>query len=66
MKTFFAGYLDKSVDLAIMLAIVAVTTAVGYFLRRQVLGRLSRWARENDSLALAYGIAEPFLTRGSK
>ena len=49
MKTFFAGYLDKSVDLAIMLAIVAVTTAVGYFLRRQVLGRLSRWAKKNNS-----------------
>ncbi|MBW6484907.1 MAG: mechanosensitive ion channel family protein [Syntrophobacterales bacterium] len=49
MKTFFAGYLEKSVDILIMLAIVGISMAVGYFLRRQVLGRLSRWAKKNDS-----------------
>jgi small-conductance mechanosensitive channel len=51
MKTFVTGYLEKSFDVLIMLGIVAVSTLAGYFLRRQVLGRLSRWAKRNNSPA---------------
>ncbi|MHB8090174.1 MAG: mechanosensitive ion channel family protein [Syntrophales bacterium] len=64
MKTFFAGYLEKSVDILIMLAIVGISMAVGYFLRRQVLGRLSRWAKRNDSPAgdiIFSAIKSPFI-----
>lgn len=49
MKTLLSGYIEKSLDIMIMAAIVAVTIAVGYFLRRKVLSRISRWTRENNS-----------------
>lgn len=64
MKTFFAGYLEKSIDLLIMLGIVGISTAVGYFLRRQVLSRLSRWAKKNNSPAgdiIFSAIKSPFI-----
>jgi len=64
MKTFFTGHIEQSLDLLIMLAIVGASTAMGYFLRRQVLGRLSRWAKKNDSPAgdiIFSAIKSPFI-----
>jgi len=64
MKTFFTGYIEQSLAVLIMLAIVGISTVMGYFLRRQVLGRLSRWAQENDSPAgdiIFSAIKSPFI-----
>jgi small-conductance mechanosensitive channel len=64
MKTFFIGHLERSLDLLIMAGIVALSTATGYFLRRQVLGRLSRWAKRNNSPAgdiIFSAIKSPFI-----
>lgn len=49
MQSFQFSQLGKVIDVLIMAGIVAVSIGAGYFIRRQVLGRLSRWTKKNDS-----------------
>jgi small-conductance mechanosensitive channel len=64
MKTILLSYIEKSLDIIVMVGIVAVSTALGYFFRRQVFSRLTRWARKNDSPAgdiIFSAIKSPFI-----
>jgi small-conductance mechanosensitive channel len=49
MQSFQFIQMGKGLDILIMAGIIAVSTITGYFLRRRVLGRLSRWVGKNDS-----------------
>jgi len=64
MKTVFFPYIQKSLDIIVMAGIVAISTAAGYFLRRQAIGRLSRWAGKSGSPAgdiIVSAIKSPFI-----
>lgn len=49
MKPLFAESIEKSLEILLPAGIFAVILLVGYGLRRYLLSRLSRWAKETDS-----------------
>jgi small-conductance mechanosensitive channel len=49
MKTRFFNYLEQSLDPLIMLGIVLLSLAAGYFLRKILFNRISVWAKKSDT-----------------
>jgi small-conductance mechanosensitive channel len=49
MKTHFLNYLEQSLDLLIMLGIVLLSLAAGYFLRKMLFSKISAWAKNSDT-----------------